>query len=522
MIQSQRWTAFECMRHRCTLSRLMNSLEIWQDVHWQKRAAACEESKQHAITTNKIASSLFQKRLIVMSSCLTMWKESTYAFLYVCRMLHLNLARSRAWLLCWVLQMWKKHVEHIQALILHRGFRNGAGNVMTHYFLFWANSVLDPRNAVGTSRQQTVGFELPQSVVEMRTHLVERYIKTKRKTFTFRRLQTSWTIWCERNIRRKVLEDWAINLYSSRRLRRIEKEIGSQYLGTLVRLAFHTIGEFVQEKRKFQHKLGELRSSFACTSALVPASPSVAVIDPSSAAVFPKTPSPPSPIGRYETISEQVAPSYLEAKVFWVQRIFARWRFCVQFQLFINTFRGQIVLGWSKGILQAWKQGTGRKRLKRQVHHIRYLARLSDAVGLWREEINFMPRIISLWQVISGKLLDRKYHLVERARNGAPDHDPWHKNSGENVTPNRLPLKSQFAKPKETIGLYNPGSDAKSSSEAKNSSALEHETPVGDNERIVLRRWWRVLAKYAESSPGTTMRARVKERYSGNARYDAR
>ena len=133
-----------------------------------------------------------------------------------------------------------------------------------------------------------------------------------------------------------------------------------------------------------------------------------------------------------------------------------------------------------------------------------------------------MPRIISLWQVISGKLLDRKYHLVERARNGAPDHDPWHKNSGENVTPNRLPFKSQFAKPKETIGLYNPGSDAKSSSEAKNSSALEHETPVGDNERIVLRRWWRVLAKYAESSPGTTMRARVKERYSGNARYDAR
>jgi hypothetical protein len=104
------------------------------------------------------------------------------------------------------------------------------------------------------------------------------------------------------------------------------------------------MGKFVREKRKIRKKFGELRSTFACLSSLVPASPLAGdqqsfnstlvvfcecrvflniffllefhiTVSDYAIDVIARTPAPPAPAGRYETISEKVAPSYLDAKV---------------------------------------------------------------------------------------------------------------------------------------------------------------------------------------------------------------
>jgi cell division septum initiation protein DivIVA len=109
--------------------------------------------------------------------------------------------------------------------------------------------------------------------VEGKMNFVHSYIITKQKSFAFRRLRVSFLLWCDRLVRRRLIEEWTIHIYAKKRLRRIEKNACTQYLQRLLARGFRRIGHWVHEKRKFHQKIGELRSDFACASVLLPASP---------------------------------------------------------------------------------------------------------------------------------------------------------------------------------------------------------------------------------------------------------
>ena len=109
--------------------------------------------------------------------------------------------------------------------------------------------------------------------VEGKMNFVHSYIIAKQKSFAFRRLRVSFILWCDRLVRRRLIEEWTIHIYAKKRLRRIEKNACTQYLQRLLACGFRRIGHWVHEKRKFHQKIGELRSDFACASVLLPASP---------------------------------------------------------------------------------------------------------------------------------------------------------------------------------------------------------------------------------------------------------
>ena len=109
--------------------------------------------------------------------------------------------------------------------------------------------------------------------VEGKMNFVHSYIIAKQKSFAFRRLRVSFILWCDRLVRRRLIEEWTIHIYAKKRLRRIEKNACSQYLQRLLARGFRRIGHWVHERRKFHQKIGELRSDFTFASVLLPASP---------------------------------------------------------------------------------------------------------------------------------------------------------------------------------------------------------------------------------------------------------
>ena len=104
-------------------------------------------------------------------------------------------------------------------------------------------------------------------------NFVHSYIIAKQKSFAFRRLRASFLLWCDRLVRRRLIEHWTIHIFAKKRLRRIEKNACSQYLQRLLARGFRRIGHWVHERRKFHQKIGELRSDFTFASVLLPASP---------------------------------------------------------------------------------------------------------------------------------------------------------------------------------------------------------------------------------------------------------
>lgn len=160
--------------------------------------------------------------------------------------------------------------------------------------------------------------------VRLRQAKFGAYAHAKRNRTASQVLRDTFSWWTDRVARRKTLHDWTINLYSQKRLQRIQQSISNRHQQALLRLVFAGLGQDLLERKGFREKFGELRAEFVCTRALVPASPSapfgsVSIRGVGSASGpatrIPRTPSPLPPVGRFETISEQVAPSYLQAQV---------------------------------------------------------------------------------------------------------------------------------------------------------------------------------------------------------------
>ena len=168
-----------------------------------------------------------------------------------------------------VLDLWSQHVEIVQTWLraIDFGLRNKATELITRGFELWVQYVSDSSKLTGTATWAESWSS--------RERLEQGYIKAKLRGSATRLLLSCLGIWTQRMVRKKFMEDWTIHFYSRKRLDRIERQLAGQHLLNLKRLAFYTIGDFVQEKHKFQQQFGELRSRFACTSALVPASPLV-------------------------------------------------------------------------------------------------------------------------------------------------------------------------------------------------------------------------------------------------------
>lgn len=110
-------------------------------------------------------------------------------------------------------------------------------------------------------------------------------------------------------------------------------------------------------------------------------------------------------------------------------------------------------------------------------------------MSLWKRLLTSTYHVLP-WQAIAEKLLDNKYNLVERARKG--EYVSKMSSVGVAVSENTMPHK-QMAVHKDIIRQ-----NATLSHEGKTGCKVE--TPVGSQERIVLRRWWRLLAHYAEEN----------------------
>lgn len=269
VVQNQRWSAFERMRYRRAQSRLANALDLWKDVHAHHHDVVLKEAQNSARLAKKVQSCLCHRQILLATNTLRLWKVFSFSQQQICAEVTmkraLNEERKVVWLQHNVLVLWRQHAEIIQTLLraIDFGLRNKVTELVSHCFELWVLSLSDSIKCTGTVRLSSVDS------------LVKGYIKAKLRALGTRLLQVCLTIWTARMVRKKVLEDWTVNFYSRKRLDRIERQVYGQHLMHLLRLAFHTIGQFVQEKCKFQQQFGELRSRFACTSALVPASPSV-------------------------------------------------------------------------------------------------------------------------------------------------------------------------------------------------------------------------------------------------------
>jgi hypothetical protein len=126
-------------------------------------------------------------------------------------------------------------------------------------------------------------------------------------------------------------------------------------------------------------------------------------------------------------------------------------------------------------------------------------------LSLWKHLLTSVHRMS--WQTIAEKLLLIKYKLVERARKAECVSAPVSNKSlvsqrpSENTMPSKEPVLTQTKSPvpvhKHIIRLESPTASRQGST----ASNLETHTSVGSNQRVVFRRWWRLLAHlhYAES-----------------------
>ena len=260
VIQRQLWSAFERMRSRRSQSRLCHALHLWKEVVARKLDVA-EGTMLQTQGNNHI--SLLPKRVRRAFDALQAWKRFYHLQQYICEVLMLKVSKNKALIQQSVLLLWSQHVERTRSL--HRnieiGLKNASVDIVKHCLWSWVQSV--------NPSVKRSGIAISNSA----ENFAEAYVNAKHRASAIRILQAFFATWTERIARRKVLEDWAINLYSQRRLDRIENEVNSRHLKIITNVAFCTMGKFVREKRKIRKKFGELRSTFACLSCLVPASP---------------------------------------------------------------------------------------------------------------------------------------------------------------------------------------------------------------------------------------------------------
>jgi hypothetical protein len=211
VLRSQLWCAYERMRSRRVWYRLVNFLKVWKDAHFHIKAIHC--------------------------ACLRIGHD-----LKVRR----NIRQRRS---CFL--QWKGLAGCVQAslAVFEFAVRNEVADLVAHCFVLWVSYVSDSVNNEGP--------------------VADNYVNVRRKIRAWRHLKASFIAWHNHLTRRKVLEDLTINVYSKRRLRRIEKQVCECHVYALLRLAFCQIGACVQERLKFQQKLGDLRSNFACTGAIL-------------------------------------------------------------------------------------------------------------------------------------------------------------------------------------------------------------------------------------------------------------
>jgi hypothetical protein len=95
--------------------------------------------------------------------------------------------------------------------------------------------------------------------------------------------------------------------------------------------------------------------------------------------------------------------------------------------------------------------------MKREVSYRQEQSWLRKMLGFWKESVFYQVP----WEAIAEKLLNEKYCFVERARSC------------------RNALKGEKGVPALTLDRSS-------------------ETPLVDRQRLLLRKWWRLLAHYAE------------------------
>ena len=350
---------------------------------------------------------------------------------------------------------------------------------------------------------------------EIQPFCVDCYVKAKTKGFARRCMVASFVSWHDRLVRRNIFEHMVIHVYSKRRLRRIQNELHLRHDRTILRLSFENLGKRMQEKRKWQRKLGDLRTS---VGRLLPASPAVAILQNSSDwdqanKMILRTPAPRPSAGRHEIISQQIAPSHCEAQAFWMHRFFAPWKFCVKLNFFVNRLRDRVLLRWflskCKAVLFEWRQQVELDHLQSLVMEARKTRLLLEIIFSWKESAMMLARI-SNWEALVRLLLEDQRKLQKTAsrwsierkdvgmalspgccQNGSPFSTSWRIASSQ-----QLPAsgKTETFMPKDVLRMTRVA--LMQAGHVGMASSFRSETPVGDQERVVLRRWWQFLAKY--------------------------
>jgi hypothetical protein len=120
---------------------------------------------------------------------------------------------------------------------------------------------------------------------------------------------------------------------------------------------------------------------------------------------------------------------------------------------------------------------------------------LLETFGFWKEPCSGFDLKLQ-WQTMTFKLLEDKYTLLERARAGHYVRKDTRKGMGRSPSVKKYLYKSSFELSCDT---YKDQVCAQSTVLQNHPSSMD-DSPIGDSERMALRKWWRVLAKYAEKS----------------------
>jgi hypothetical protein len=137
---------------------------------------------------------------------------------------------------------------------------------------------------------------------------------------------------------------------------------------------------------------------------------------------------------------------------------------------------------------QTWRQETSLQRLKRRLALVGQQLRLHASFLAWSEELACSA---SAWQATTQGLLAQKYALVDRSsklRRLANQKSAF-PGMSENVSPNK-----QTGLEGEKGAREEGGSD---------DDLVRHQarsSPVSHQQRLVLKRWWQFLARYANGS----------------------
>ncbi len=278
--QRQMWSSFERLRLRWRRGVLRSLLHVWRS------ELAVPEDEEDANLTGAPKTMFDPTRLHEVLR----------------KMAQQMSARRISQRLLGIILRWRQHsdviLEQLRAEELR--FRDDGLAMLAACIRGWARLVANCSRRC--SKRRSSDFE-------------DAYIRAKGLKATSQRLRMSLTVWTDRIIRKNILDDWTINLYSKKRLNRIEHSVRSRHLLALARLAFAQFANASKETKNFY-----VRAEFACTRGLVPASPWARSSEEGAASgaagrTVPKTPAPLPPAGRFDIINDLLAPSYLQAQV---------------------------------------------------------------------------------------------------------------------------------------------------------------------------------------------------------------